>query len=210
VHHLTPEQLLDLAEGAADAAALAHTASCARCSADLAQLKATLAAVSEVEMPEPSPLFWDHFSTRVRDAIAEPAAGSWHQAPFSSFFLLRSIFGNPWLLASAAGVVVLVLAAVVSWRANGPVALPPGSQVAVETRLVSPGTIDDIVPAAPPDDASLELLADLTADLGWDDATEAGLGITTGSVDRIVAELSATERDELHRLLTVEMAGKVL
>ena len=204
MRHLNPEQLLDAAEGAADGVVLAHAATCERCAADVARLKTTLAAVSDVEVPEPSPLFWDHFSARVRDAVSDEQRepGTQQAAP------RMSLFGRSWWLASAIGVAVVVIAAVLSWRADSPV-VPPGidTVAGVQAELL----LDDtMTPAAPVEDASLDLLADLAADLDWDDATEAGLGVSAGTVDRVVMELSAVEREELRRLLTVEMAGKVL
>ncbi len=51
------------------------------------------------------------------------------------------------------------------------------------------------------DDPSLTLLADLTSDLDWDTASEAGLAPPTGAVDDVVTSLSGGERRELHRLL---------
>jgi hypothetical protein len=51
------------------------------------------------------------------------------------------------------------------------------------------------------DDASLTLLGDLTSDLDWDAASEAGLAPGTGAVDDVVTSLSSGERRELHRLL---------
>ena len=51
------------------------------------------------------------------------------------------------------------------------------------------------------DDPSLTLLADLTADLDWDAAGEAGFAPRTGEVDDVVTSLNSGERRELHRLL---------
>jgi hypothetical protein len=196
---LSPDQLLDVAEGAADAASAAHATSCGRCSGEVSRLRAALSAVSEVGVPEPSPLFWDHFSARVHGAIAAEAAPVPPNVTRASSFFVRP--------AMIAGVVVLLIAAALSWRANAPVvALDPGA--GAEARLAPSGS--GVATPAPVEDASLDLLADLAADLDWDDATAAGFGLSAGSVDRAVVELTATEREELHRLLTVEMAGKVL
>ena len=55
--HLSSEQLIDLAEGVElEPAPAAHLESCSRCRQQLADLRSTIAAVSEVEVPEPSPL----------------------------------------------------------------------------------------------------------------------------------------------------------
>src|SRR5262245_49230164 len=74
-----PVDPVDVVEGAASDARgdnVPHLASCDRCRDQLAALRAarTLAAEKEVvEVPEPSPAFWDHFSARVREAVANEA-----------------------------------------------------------------------------------------------------------------------------------------
>lgn len=74
--HLTDIETLSAADGSLEAARLAHTAGCASCQARVADAKTFIARVADTAVPEPSPLFWDHFSQRVRQAtLAEaPAA----------------------------------------------------------------------------------------------------------------------------------------
>lgn len=74
MRHLGPDQLLDIAEGAADASVVAHVDGCVRCRREVSELRTTLAAVLEVDVPEPSPLFWDHLSARVRHGVGVDAA----------------------------------------------------------------------------------------------------------------------------------------
>src|ERR1051325_8890597 len=68
--HLTPEELLDLAEGARAESAAPHLEPCAACREHVAALRATMSLAADVDVPEPSPLFWDHLSRRVREAVA--------------------------------------------------------------------------------------------------------------------------------------------
>src|SRR5256885_17264553 len=68
--HLNADELVDLAEGARPESSTPHLAACPQCRAQLAELRATMSAVADVHVPEPSPLFWDHFSQRVHDAAA--------------------------------------------------------------------------------------------------------------------------------------------
>src|SRR5256885_5364116 len=72
--HLQPDELVDVAEGARTEQSVPHLASCELCRHQLAELKALMSAAAEVEVPEPSPLFWDHFSARVREAVAAEGA----------------------------------------------------------------------------------------------------------------------------------------
>src|SRR5215471_4709679 len=84
--HLKPARLVDLAEGVEAEQSVPHLAECDTCRRALAELRATMAAIetprgpgSDV-VPEPSPLFWDHLSARVHDAVAEegrPARVRW-------------------------------------------------------------------------------------------------------------------------------------
>ena len=83
---------------------------------------------SEVDGPEPSPLFWDHFSARVRDAVAAEAVRR------------RSWFGDwNWtqlLTTVSAGAVAALLVAValnsraIDRRSPAGTALQPASLVA--------------------------------------------------------------------------------
>ena len=67
--HLQPDELIDLAEGTRAESSATHLAECAVCRLQLAELKAMMSAAADVDVPEPSPLFWDHFSARVRQAV---------------------------------------------------------------------------------------------------------------------------------------------
>ena len=58
--HLRPDELVDLAEGTRAESAAPHLAECAVCRLQLGDLKAMISAAAEVDVPEPSPFFWDH------------------------------------------------------------------------------------------------------------------------------------------------------
>src|SRR5262245_46229042 len=80
--HLTPSEFIDAAEDALAAARAAHLDACADCRAQAANLTAALRQADAGEIPEPSPLFWNHLSARVREAVATESI-----AP-------RSVFGS--------------------------------------------------------------------------------------------------------------------
>src|SRR3974390_55701 len=75
--HLKPARLVDLAAGVEAEQSVTPLAECEMCRRALAELRATMAAIKTPRdpgsnvVPEPSPLFWDHLSARVRDAVAE-------------------------------------------------------------------------------------------------------------------------------------------
>ena len=190
MRHLAEDELLDLAEGARPEASTRHLVSCEACRRQLAELRSIMKTAAEVDVPEPSPLFWEHLSARAREAIEaesrRPAAG-W--LPHGAWWRVTIPVG---------ALAALLLAAAVMFRPG----LDPST--AIETTAGS-GITDmasdaiDLVPLA--EDPSLSLLADLTSDLDWDAATEAGLASRAGALDYLVTALSTDERVELQRLL---------
>jgi hypothetical protein len=149
-------------------------------------------ATLEVEVPEPSPLFWDHLSARVSAAVASDAKSA------------RSWFGvGRWSWGLAAAVSAAVLAIAVSRTARTPAEMAPASTTPVAERPAA-----DIGSALTADDPSFLLLGDLAGSLDWDAAAEAGISMDVGTADTAVAELSDAERTELQRLLREAMAPK--
>ena len=195
MRHLTSEQLIDLAEGIRPASSTPHLQSCETCRNRLAELRATLSVAASVDVPEPSPLFWDHFSARVHDAVeAERAAGT---SVFSRWSWLRL---TP-LWAGVLAAVVLAMVIVTSGgRPGQPVSAPAGPAASAA------GPLDDTLSLG--DDPSLSLMADLAADLDWDAASEAGLTTHVGVDNDAVTELTDGERRALNQLLKGELAHR--
>jgi hypothetical protein len=192
--HLTSAQLIDLAENSVaglSEAALSHVQSCAACQRQLEELRATMAAVSEVSVPEPSPLYWEHFSARVREAVANERVGSQVGVERWSWLRARTL----WVAAAS----VAVLAVAVTLRVDR----EPASTSSVGGAAVS--VIDLAEPLDPGDDPSLSLVGDLAADLDWDAASEAGFTTHIGVDNDAVTQLSDGERRELHQLLKGEL-----
>jgi hypothetical protein len=185
--HLTPEQLLDVAEKARPQTEFPHLASCPSCERQVAELRDMLAAAAGVDMLEPSPLFWDHLSARVREAVATEEIGG---APdwWARWAAWR-------VAATAAAVAALVLIVAGTLGRDD---APAGPRDPVPA-IVDSSPTDELVPFE--DDPALTLLADLSADLDWDAASEAGLVPSYGTVDRVVLALEPEERLALQRIL---------
>ena len=206
MRHLTPDEfveLVDLVEGMTAEADVPHLAACEPCRRQLAELRATLAMASKIDVPEPSPLFWDHFSSRVREAVAtegEPGRGWWQR-----------LWSWPGVMAPISGVAAALVVLVVVFNAR--IAIPdppPMTPVAVSMPtppLSSTSSVELLSDAVAADDPSLALVADLTDSLGWDAAAEAGLA-PDGSAEHAIAHLSLTELQQLQRLLQEALAGK--
>lgn len=185
--HLEADELIDLAEGARTESSAPHLAACAQCRAQLADLRAVVASVADVEVPEPSPLFWDHFSRRVHDAVAVERV-----APGASW--ASRLFASRGLQAAVAACAALILVVFATSRTTAP-GIPAAHRNGAELFVDSPIEAD----------ASLALVATLAEHLDGDLAGEAGLA-HVGSADRAVMHMDDAELRALHRLLQEELA----
>jgi hypothetical protein len=201
MRHLTADALVDLVDGTTKDADVSHLAECPACCQQLADLRATMTRAEKVEVPEPPAFFWTQFSARVRDAVASEAAphGGWW----------RRWLSWPGVTAplSAAAAAVIVLFVVSTPR---PTEAPPPhvGPIAANVRGLSTTSTPDLLrESVEYDDASLELVAELTDSLGWDAAADSGLA-PDGSAEHAVTHLSLGELQQLEHLLQEALAGK--
>jgi hypothetical protein len=200
MRHLSSEELLDIADGTGTDRNV-HLTECDDCQAELRELRATLTDVRAVNVPEPSPLFWDHFSARVREAVES-------EGPVPTPWLSRWSW-RPWrMLMPIAAVAVLALVAaitlVIPKRATENSATSPSGSVATTAANTTVDPADDPVP--PPErSASFDVVADLTTDVDLDTVQEAGL-LGEGTADHAVTHMNDDELRELARLLRDEIA----
>jgi hypothetical protein len=180
--HLSQDRLLALVEapGSPDDP---HLAVCKRCRHEVYALRRVLDDVGSVDVPEPSPLFWDVLSRRIREAVD----GEGSQArPRQAW--------RPWLAwaLSLAGAVTLALVGLVRPASR------PGE---VDGASVQPATrIDDGRTA----DREWQLLLDILDGQGARLTDEPNVGAEPGSTDALLAELSSEERAALVWLLQRE------
>jgi hypothetical protein len=192
--HLTDEELVDLLDGALPDQRRAHLRSCGACREQAESLGTLLGEVAAVDVPEPSPLFWDHLSRRVADAVDEPlpAPRGWPG------WLFRP--ASAW----AAAVTSLALVAALSFSTR------PTSQPGIGG---APNPSDArqhaTAIAAEPDDIDADegwaLVRSLADEVGWDEAHAAGLSPGPEAAERIALELSSREQSELALLLQAEL-----
>ena len=187
--HLRPDELVDVAEGARAEQSVPHLASCERCRDQLVELKAMMSAAADVEVPEPSPLFWDHFSARVREAVAAEGAPR------------RSFWTWPRLAVPAVAVALATLLVAVAWNANRAAPLPTPVARTVPAPAIE---LFSDTPSAG-DDTALNLVAELSSDMDFDAAREAGLAVG-GGAEHAVTHMDTSELQELRRLLQEELA----
>ena len=188
MRHLAESERLDVAEGLGSDASASHLVSCEACRRDVEDLQAAMSAAAAVEVPEPSPLFWEHLSVRVRQGLDAE-----HGRPTIGWLPRWVSVGA---IVPAGAVAMLVLVAAVVWGPSRESSTTAAPGAAVSAAMATGGEMAPIE-----EDASFALLAALSAELDWDAAGEAGLAPRGEVVDRLVSSLSSGERGELHRLL---------
>src|SRR5438105_8300401 len=105
MRHLQSQELIDLAEGARPESSAVHLQACDECRRRLTDLRAAMSAAATVDVPEPSPLFWDHFSARVHRAIEAERESPAPQ--FGWAWLRRPLVWAPGLAALLLAVAVI-------------------------------------------------------------------------------------------------------
>ena len=151
-----------------------------------------VAALREVEVPEPSPLFWEHLSQRVHDAVADepPPSRGW-----------SSRFNVAWAAGVLGATAAVVLAVVVTTHHSGP---EGRNQAALTTGPAGVAQVSDSAPALE-DDASWAVMGDLASQMDFEEAAAAGLIATPGSADRALGQLSEDEQRSAVELLQQEI-----
>lgn len=184
MQHLQPAEFVDALEDRLAAARQAHLDACAGCRARLAELRPLASDAHDATVPEPSPLFWDHFSRRVREAIDAEDRGS--------IFSWRRALALP-----TAAALIVTIVSVIAWRAT---TVPPSTRSG-RAAVEAPANAD----AAEPTGEDWVLVLSIAQDIDWDTASEAGLGVRPGAAEHAVLLLSEDEQRELARLLREEL-----
>lgn len=189
--HLGGDELVDLAEGIRARHSAPHLDACDACRRQFAELRTAMSAAAAFEVPEPSPIFWDHLAERVREAVRaegvpEPGSG------FGAFAWRRCAY--PLAGGALAGLVMAAMLTV----GDGDPRVPASGQIGAAS---SP----PVAAEAMADDPSLTLVAGLTADMDLDTARAAGL-TADGSAEHAVTDLNDLELRELQRLLRTALA----
>lgn len=192
--HLSPAQIVDVAEGCASPDITAHAAACESCRA---RVESTLDAVRlamEAPQPEPSPLFWPHLAARIGEAVRREQAPT---APWTPWV---------WRLAPVGAAAVLALAVAFGarfWTPGGPSGAPEAPVAAPVQAAAEPAAGLDA-----DDDPSWLLVSVLSAQVSVEEAEESGAVPPPGAADRALVHLDGAERIRLARILQDEMAAK--
>jgi len=198
--HLTPEQFVDLAEGTQPEPAVSHLAACDACRKELADLRAMMTAAADPDgVPEPSPLFWNQLSSRVRAGVEQDARPrSWRERLMQPLLLVPS-------LAAALAMLLAVVLMPREALAPAPAPIPSTGIVVANATLPS---LPPLAPLGATDDPQLTFVAAFATPADWDEmADEVALSAAGATdADAVVGTMTIDEQRELQRLLAEEMA----
>ena len=196
--HLTEAEFVDLLDATLPPSRESHLDACDDCRAVAATMRDALSRAAAVEMPEPSPLFWEHFSARVHEGVRgaeSDAAATWFGWAHGETFR--------WAMSGALLTLLLVSGVWVSvWRARAPGAAT--ATTASNAPIADAASDRDLDGFDPDTDQAWALVRAVADDVSWDDAEAGGVGVRPGSAERAMVTLTTDERSELVRLLQAE------
>jgi predicted anti-sigma-YlaC factor YlaD len=184
--HLTPDEIIDAVEETLAPARLSHLTTCDECRTETDAVAAILREAHSVNAFEPSPLFWDHFSERVRASVAAEADRR-----------ARSRRWFEWPVLAPFGALAVLIVVLVS---SLPTSVGP----------VPPTSFGDQAGSTEPADAAANderwaMMFDLVGDIDLDSVVDAGLLGRPGTAEQVLVHLTRTEQAELVRLLRQEL-----
>jgi hypothetical protein len=203
--HLSSQEFVNALggkDGALAPARQSHLDACASCQAQLSELRALIEdAGTAADVPEPSPLFWDHFQARVLTAVqseSRPGPRAWWARVWDAG---RWQPAMGMTLVAVSATVVAVVASVTLYL-NRPVAPAPRSMADAGAAAESAAVTDA--------SASLEgdewaFVASVMDTLEGDDIHEV-LAPSHDAVDAAIEALTSDQRDRFMQLLKAEMS----
>lgn len=211
--HLTDEEAFDLLEGLLPQARAEHVWQCSGCRALVEELRATIAIVQEVDVPEPSPLFWEDLSARVSEFVGRLPREGEELAPERERGAMRR--GAPsWWRAwrFAAPCAAAVAALVVATAVTRPPRIGSGGAGASEREATPVAAGSDLFEALSADTAdALDLVASMVTESDVDPADVSGAAevfVAGDAVERALPELSEDEQRDLIVALRRELGGR--
>jgi hypothetical protein len=192
--HLSPEEIVDLAEGCPGASAATHAAACDECRSKSDAAAVAIHAARGAEAPEPSPLFWARLAEDIGKAVRlEPTRATIWRAWW-------------WRLGPAAAAAVLVLAVGLALRLAQAPETSRRDAGASGATLAAVASGDSAL-SETGDDPSWLLMSLLSAEVSMDDPAASGNLAVPGGTEQALVHLDDAERSELARILRAELAG---
>jgi hypothetical protein len=207
MRHLSRNELVDLVELSPGLSTdrVRHATGCQECSAEADRLRSVLARCASADVPEPSPLFWDHFSSRVADAVRE-------ETPHTDVSTRLRWMRSPVTSWAMAGTMALLLILTVVWRATLYAPVPhssPSIASGTDRQLLLPAKpMEGVAGDANNDadhDAAWAIVRAAADNLRWDDVHAAGITAGPGTAEGLALEMTVEERSELARVVGEEL-----
>jgi hypothetical protein len=194
--HLSPAEFVDAADRRLRPSRVAHLERCARCRAHAEDVRSALDAAQAVDVPEPSPLYWQHFAAHLRERVArESIEPAWRAGSWSDLIKVRALVP----IASALAVVAAVIVA-------GEMTRPRPLPVPVPVTAVAAVTPADAA-VVPENSEVWQVLTSAAGEMPMDETHEAGMGVSGSAIDGAVQRMSPDELAELGRLLQSQLRG---
>jgi hypothetical protein len=181
--HLSPDEVVDALDATLAPARLDHARTCASCAREVAELAGLMRDIDGT-VPEPSPLFWDHLSQRIRHATLDEPVPAQHW------------WRSGWRPVAAAGAMALVMALAIAIRT-----------APIHDTSATPAAVADVASPFATDDAAWDAMEEMASRLSSDDVRL--LVATAPGLTPAVGDLSASEREAFVRLLGSELNGEV-
>lgn len=154
-----------------------------------------IARLHAEEVPEPSPLFWEHLSQRVHDAVAaEPI-------PSRRWFTgLNAV----WAGGAVAAIAVVLIGVSLSVRRQPVDTGSAGSAAMTQTVATDAAAVGVSLPALD-DDVSFAVMEELASEIDFEEAGAAGLMVSPGAAEDAVTGMSGEDQRALVELLQEEI-----
>lgn len=207
--HLNPEEFVDFLDGTLAAERSRHVGACAACRRQADDLRAMAIDARIVEVPEPSPLFWEHLSARVSLAVAEPVT------PASSWRTWRAWrTRRAWGLGAAIAVVGLALLVGSremklpgAWMAGPDGGAADGAMRSGDDAGDLAGDLSEArLVAEDAAEPAWALVLEMAEAVEWDEDAAVEIVGRARASERTFFRLSAEERVEFARILEAELA----
>ena len=200
--HLSSQEFVDAIEGGLAADRRRHLDSCAVCQTEVEALRTIVVDLdSDADMPEPSPLFWEHFQSRVDAAVREEAMAP-GRAPWWQVLMGAGVV-RTWLTA---GATVAALVMVTAIYVRGPVDTERPADAIDQAEAPLDVTVVPDEAALVLGGAQWDFVSGMLATLEEDDMRSV-LTPSGNAVDAAMGNLSESERKTFLRLLQAEMVG---